>query len=314
VISVGRSALTPIGGFGWNGPISTEWSKALTGRSAVVDFNSVSPGFFQTLRMTLVAGRNFNDGDKEGAPAVAIINQTLARRFFPHVNPLGKTFRTDEVSGQTSPPLEVIGVVRDSKYLSLREDTPPMAFFPVAQKLESAGSFELRTSIPPSALITSVQVAIAGVNSEVPLEFNTLARQVDDSLVPERMLALLSAFFGALSVLLAMVGLFGTFSYLIAQREAEFGIRMALGAQPGSILRLVMGDVIVVLVVGLAGGVGLSLASTSLLQKMLFGLGARDAVTMIGSAGILSVAALLACYFPARRASKVDPMVALRYE
>ena len=189
-----------------------------------------------------------------------------------------------------------------------------MAFFPVAQKLESAGSFELRTSIPPSALITSVQVAIAGVNSEVPLEFNTLARQVDDSLVPERMLALLSAFFGALSVLLAMVGLFGTFSYLVAQREAEFGIRMALGAQPGSILRLVMGDVIVVLVVGLAGGVGLSLASTSLLQKMLFGLGARDAVTMIGSAGILSVAALLACYFPARRASKVDPMVALRYE
>ena len=314
VISAGRSALTPISGFGWNDLISTEWSKGLAGDNAVADFNSVSPGFFQTLRMQHVGGRNFNDGDKKGAPAVAIINQTLARKFFPHLNPLGKTFRIGEVSGKPGPPIEVVGVVRDSKYESLHEDIPPTAFFPIAQKLENAGQFELRTAIPPSALVTSVQAAFAGLNSEIPLEFNTLAQQVNDSIVPERTVALLSGFFGALAVLLAMVGLYGTFSYLVTQREAEFGIRMALGAQPGSILRLVMGDVIVVLLVGLAGGVGLSLASTSMLQKMLFGLGARDVVTMIGAAAILTFAALVACYIPARRAAKVDPMIALRYE
>ncbi|HET9180434.1 MAG TPA: ABC transporter permease [Terriglobia bacterium] len=314
VISIGRSALTPISGFEWNGAIGTEWSKGLTGENAVAYFNSVSPGFFQTLRMQRVAGRNFNDGDKKGAPEVAIINQTLAQRFFPHLDPLGKTFRVEQDSGQPGPPIEVVGVVRDSKYESLREETPATAFFPIAQQLQGAGQFELRTAIPPSAIVPSVEAAVAEVNGEVPLQFNSLAEQVNDSLVPERMLALLSGFFGALALLLAMIGLYGTFSYLVRQRQVEFGIRMALGAQPGSILRLVMRDVIAVLAAGLLAGAGFSLASTSLLQKMLFGLGARDIVTMIGAAGILSLAALLACYIPARRAAKVDPMVALRYE
>jgi putative ABC transport system permease protein len=220
----------------------------------------------------------------------------------------------DKSSGQPGPPIEVVGVVRDSRYLSLREDTPPTAFFPITQEHETAGIFELRTAIPPSALVGSVQAAFAGVNSEIPLEFNTLAQQVNDSIVPERTLALLSAFFGALAILLATVGIYGTFSYLVTQRQAEFGIRMALGAQPRSILRLVMGDVIAVLILGIVGGVALSMASTSLLQHMLFGVGARDIVTMAAAVGVLSLAALAACYLPARRAAKVDPMVALRYE
>lgn len=314
VTSVGRSALTPISGFEWNDVIKTEWSSGLTGDNAVAELNSVSPDFFRTLRMELVTGRNFNAGDKKGAPAVAIVSQTLARRFFPHLNPLGRTFRMDDNSGQPGPPIEVVGVVRDSRYLSLREDAPPTAFFPITQQHESAGQFELRTAIPPSALVSSVQAAFAAVNSEIPLEFNTLAQQVNDSIVPERTLALLSGFFGALAILLATVGIYGTFSYMVTQRQAEFGIRMALGAQPRSILRLVMGDVIAVLVLGIVGGVGLSMASTRLLQHMLFGVGARDVVTMAAAVGVLSLAALAACYIPARRAAKVDPMVALRYE
>src|SRR5690242_18025034 len=314
VTSVGRSALTPISGFEWNGVIHTQWSSGLTGDNAVAELNSVSPGFFRTLRMTLMAGRDFNEGDKKGAPEVAIINQTLAQGFFPHRNPLGKTFRMDQSSGQPGPPIEVVGVVRDSRYLSLREDAPPTAFFPITREHETAGNFELRTAIPPSALVGSVQAAFAGVNSEIPLEFNTLAQQVNDSIVPERTLALLSAFFGALAILLATVGIYGTFSYLVTQRQAEFGIRMALGAQPRSILRLVMGDVIAVLILGIVGGVGLSMASTSLLQHMLFGVGARDVVTLAAAVGVLSLAALAACYIPARRAAQVDPMVALRYE
>jgi macrolide transport system ATP-binding/permease protein len=137
---------------------------------------------------------------------------------------------------------------------------------------------------------------------------------VDDSLVQERLLAVLSGFFGGLALLLAMIGLYGTLSYMVAQREAEFGVRMALGAQPGSILRLVMRDVVAVLAGGLAAGVGISLATMHLLHKMLFGLDARDTVTMMAAIGVLSAVALVAAYLPARRATKVDPMVALRYE
>jgi ABC-type antimicrobial peptide transport system permease subunit len=152
------------------------------------------------------------------------------------------------------------------------------------------------------------------VNKQIPLEFHTLAALANDSLVQERLLAVLSGFFGALALLLAMVGLYGTFSYLVTHRQTEFGVRMALGADAESILRLVMHSVISVLAVGVVAGLGISLAATRLLQTMLFGLGPRDTVTMLEAVGVLSVVSLVAGYLPARRATKVDPMVALRYE
>jgi putative ABC transport system permease protein len=317
VISVSRSHATPISGDSWNQSIRTEWSKGLTGHNALVWLNSVSPGFFQTLRMEVLAGLDFNQNDTKTAPAVAIINETLARRFFPSMNPIGKTFRIDDISGQPGPPVEVIAMVRDAKYESVREDTPPTAFFPVAQApaFAEAGNFELRTAVPPYALVSQVETAIAGVNKRISLEFDTLAEQVNDSMAPERLLALLSGFFGVLALLLAMIGLYGTLSYLVTQRRTEFGVRMALGAGAGSILSLVMRDLIVVLAAGLAGGVLVSLAATRVLRQMLFGLGPRDAVTMVAAAGaVLLAVAAAACYVPARRATRVDPMVALRYE
>jgi predicted permease len=316
VVSVGRSVMTPISGGEWNNNIHTEWSRAGTGDDTLAWFNYVSPGYFQTLRMPLLAGRGFNDRDTKTAPSVAIVNQTLAHRFFPNLNPVGKTFRIDDVGGQPGPPIEVVGIIKDSKYESVREDTLPTAFFPATQVPAHADeeTFELRTGIRPSALVSAVQAAVGGVNKQIPLEFHTLAEQVDDSMVQERLLALLSGFFGALALLLAMVGLYGTLSYLVTQRQTEFGIRMALGAQRGSILLLVMRDVAAVLTVGVVVGVCISLAATRLLQQMLFGLGARDAVTIIGAVGVLSGVALVACYIPARRATQVDPMVALRYE
>ena len=193
----------------------------------------------------------------------AIDNQALARRFFSNLNSLGKTFRIEDSSGQPGPPIEVVGVVRDSKYESAREETYASPFFLAAQvpKHADEDSFELRTGIPPSALISAVQAAVAGVNKEIPLEFQTLAEQVNDSMVQEQVLALLSGFFGALALLLAMIGLYGTLNYLVTQRQTEFGVRMALGAQTGSILRLVMRDLVVVLAGGLAAGVGISLAA-----------------------------------------------------
>ena len=308
--------MTPISGSGWNGWIQTEWSKALTGRRRLAWFSFVSPGYFETLRMTLLAGRNFNGGDTKTAPAVVIVNQTLAHRFFPNLDPMGKTFRILDIGGKPGPPIEVVGVIRDSKYRSAREEASSIAFFPATQipDASQAETFELRTGVRPSALVSAVQAAVADVNKAIPLEFHTLAQQVDDSMVQERMLALLSGFFGALALLLAMVGLYGTLNYLVAQRQTEFGIRMALGAAPASILRLVMRSVFTVLAIGVVAGIGISLAATRVLQQLLFGLGPRNAVTLIASVAVLSVVALFAGYLPARRATKVDPMVALRNE
>jgi predicted permease len=300
----------------WSSNITTDWSHDLTDEEAETWFNGISPGYFEALHMTLLAGRNFTSRDTETGPRVAIVNQTSARRFFASGNPIGRIFRIQQISGQPGPPIEVVGLVKDAKYGSAREDTHPTAFFPIAQLPARAArqTFELRTALRPSALVSAVQSVVAGVNRGIPLEIHTLAEQVNDSMVQERSLALLSGFFGALALLLAMVGLSGTFNYLVTQRQAEFGIRMALGAAQGSILRLVMRDLVTVLVAGLVVGGCLSLTTTRILQQLLFGLGPHDAVTMILTAAVLATVALLAGYVPARRATKVDPMVALRYE
>ena len=177
-----------------------------------------------------------------------------------------------------------------------------------------AETLELRTATPPSALISLIETAVAGVNKEIPLEFHTLAEQVDDSLVQERSLAVLSAFFGGLALLLAMVGLYGALSYMVTQRQTEFGIRMALGAEAGSIMRLVMWEVAVILTGGIVAGVLISLAATRVLEKLLFGLGARNPETLAGAVALLSAVAAIAGCLPARRATRVDPMMTLRHE
>jgi ABC-type lipoprotein release transport system permease subunit len=247
---------------------------------------------------------------------VAVVNETLARTFFPNGDALGKYFQIQEDPGKPAPPIQIVGLVKDAKYESLREEAHSTAYFPVGQLQEDMEQqvFELRTAARPWALVPSVQEAVAGVSKAIPLEFQTLAEQVDDSLVQERLLATLSTFFGALALLLAMIGLYGALSYLVAQRQREFGIRMALGAPRDSILRLVMRDVVLVLAGGLAAGAFISFAVVRVLQKMLFGLAARDAATLLASIGVLSVVAFFAGYLPARRAMRVDPMVALRYE
>ena len=316
VISAGRSLISPIEGGGWSQTIRTDSPVPQAGVDTETWLNCVSPGHFQTLRMRLLAGRNFTSADIRTAPAVAIVNQTFARRFFAGLSPLGRTFRLESSSGQFGPPIQIVGLMNDSKYESVREETHPTAFFPATQAGEHFRGeiFELRTAIPPSALVGPIQAAVAPVNKEIPLDFRTLADQVNDSMVQERLLALLSGFFGALALLLAVIGLYGTLSYLVTQRQAEFGIRMALGAMPGSILGLVARDLGAVLAGGLTAGILISLAATRVLQQMLFGLGPRDTATMLLAAGALTAVALLAGYVPARRATKVDPMGALRYE
>jgi putative ABC transport system permease protein len=316
VVSASRSVMTPVSNYVWNSDLEVNTPNAPTGDAALAFFNFISPCYFETVRSPLLAGRNINDGDTKTAPLVAVVNETLARRFFPKGDGLGKYFRVYADPGKPEPPIQIVGLVKDAKYESLREEAHPTAYFPIAQVTEPVEEqvFELRTATRPSVLVPSVQETVASVSKAVPLDFGTLAEQVDDSLVQERLLATLSTFFGALALLLAMIGLYGALSYLVAQRQREFGIRMALGAPRDSILRLVMRDVIIVLASGLAAGACLALATVGVLQKMLFGLAPRDTFTFIGAIGVLALVAIVSGYLPARRATRVDPMVALRYE
>jgi putative ABC transport system permease protein len=316
VVSASRSVMTPVSNYVWNNELQVDTPNPPTGDAALAFFNFVSPGYFGTLRTPLLAGRSFTYGDTETAPLVAVVNETLARKFFPNGDALGKYFRVRPEPGNTAPPIQVVGLIKDAKYESLREEAHATAYFPIAQITEHAEEqvFELRTAARPSAMIAAVQGAVASVSKTIPLDFSTLAQQVDDSLVQERLLATLSTFFGALALVLAMIGLYGALSYLVTQRQREFGIRMALGAPQDSILRLVMRDVIVVLAGGLAAGACISFLVVGVLQKMLFGLAARDTMTLLACIGVLSAVAFFAAYLPARRATRIDPMVALRYE
>ena len=316
VLSVSRSSVTPAEvSFGAHN-VYTEWSKGFTDAESLSMSVNVSPEYFGTLRMQFVAGRDFNGEDTATSPMVAIIDQTAARRFFPDLDPVGRTFWIDGIAGQPGPPIEVVGIVRDAKYQSLREQIHPTVFFPATQApdLLVADAFELRAAIRPTALISSVQAVVASVNSAISLEFHTLAQQVSDSMVQERLLAQLSGFFGSLALMLALIGLYGTVSYIVVQRQREFGIRLALGAQPRAILRLVMLDVISVVAVGLLAGIAISVAATRLLQQLLFGMGPRDTVTLVVAVAALSMVALVAGYFPGRRATRINPMEALRRE
>jgi predicted permease len=316
VVSAARSVMTPVSNYVWNSNLEVDTPNAPTGDAALAFFNFISPGYLGTVRTPLLAGRNFNEGDTKAVPRVAVVNETLARNFFPNGDSLGKYFRVHADPGKPEPPIQIVGLAKDAKYESLREEAHATAYFPIAQIPEDAEEqiFELRTAALPSALALSVQEAVAGVSKTIPLEFHTLAEQVDDSLVQERLLATLSTFFGGMALLMAVIGLYGALSYLVTLRRPEFGIRMALGALPRSILRLVMKDVAVVMAGGLVTGTLVSFLAVRVLQKQLFGLSPYDPLTIATAIGVLSAVALMAGYLPARRAMRVDPMVALRYE
>jgi ABC-type antimicrobial peptide transport system permease subunit len=212
--------------------------------------------------------------------------------------------------------VEIVGITKDAKYQTLREVTSATVFLPATQAPAGgeADEFVVRTAVPPSTLLPVIQRTATEVNKDIPLTFRSLAEQVSDNVVQERVLAMLSTFFGALALLLAMIGLYGLLNYLVTQRLTEFGLRMALGAEPGSILRLMLRDVGLVLAGGVAAGLALSLPVVTLMRRMLFGLEPHDTTTIAAAVFLLSTLGLIAGYLPARRATKVDPMIALRSE
>jgi predicted permease len=320
VISVSQSVLTPLGRNQWDNYLFVDGGGGPAGEDADAYLNYVSPGYFATLRSPILAGRDFTSSDTLAAPLVGIINETLVRKFFPHTDPIGKFVHLEPEKGKPPEPILIVGILKDAKYNSLRDETPPTAYFPFAQlNSETFGSiedpvFEVRTTSTPTTLAHAAEESITGLNRAIDLNFGTLEQQVDDTLRQEQLLATLSGFFGGLALFLAMIGWYGVLAYMVAQRRKEIGIRMALGAGAGSILRLILRDVAVLLAVGIAAGLGLSLWATRLVQTMLFELSARDAKTITFSIAVLAIVALLAGYLPARRAAHLDPNAILRDE
>jgi predicted permease len=315
VRSASSSGITPIGNSSWNDEIIVDGYAAKSRDDATVYFNEVSPGYFETLDTPFLAGRDFNEHDSTGSAKVVIVNETLARKFFGRVDPLGQRFRVQ--NGRTiDPPLEIAGVVKDAKYRSLREQIEPTAYLAISQDPDPGVfvNFELRAAGSAAGLIPGVKEAVGQVNRDLTLNFITLSTQVDESLNRERLLATLSGFFGGLALLLATIGLYGVMSYNMARRRNEIGIRTALGAGPAAALRTALREAALLAGVGLAVGLAASMAASQLVSTFLYGLKATDPATLLLAAALLSCVAALAAFLPARRASRLDPMAALREE
>jgi len=315
VRSAGASLVTPISGMGWNGDIEASGFVPKSERDGVVWFNGVSAGYFATLETRLIAGRDFGPQDVKGGSPVGIINESLARKLFGAANPIGKVFRTRNGRG-VSPPTEVIGVVQDAKYRRLNDDNVATAYLPLTQTdpFGSSLNFALRTDGDPQALVPAVRALAGGVNAAISLDFTTLSEQVAASLARPRLLATLSAFFGALALLLATVGLYGTVAYSVSRRQSEIGIRIALGADGSRVVRMIMGEVGRLLTAGAVLGALIAVAATRLLQSFLYGLTATDPTTIALAVASLALVGLVAGAVPAWRAARHDPLEALRQE
>jgi len=280
------------------------------GERVEVRLNSVSPDYFETVGMTLIAGRGFEDRDAMNAPQVAVVNETLARRYFPGGNAVGRI-----VEGNPGQPIEIVGVVREAKYSNLYEEAPSMVYRPLWQSYTGLYVLEVRTTEPLSAMAGPVRRALLEVTRDVMIRRALpLTAQVDSTLASERLLTTLGSFFGALALLLASVGLYGVLSYAVAQRRQEIGIRMALGATVQDVLWLVLRQSLNVVLIGIISGIALALVCTRLISSFLYGLSPTDPIAIALAMLILMLVALLASYLPARRATKVDPIVALRHD
>ena len=315
VIATAMSDITPLSGASWNEMIVVDGFTPKSDMDAIAWMNQVSAGYFAALGTRLLQGRDFDAQDTPGSMPVAIITETFARHFFGDRNPIGKTYRTD-MGDQKSAPVEIIGVVQDVKYNSLREARESIAYVASSQRVGAPNSqaFAITIDGNPRSIMPVFADLVKQVHPRASIRFTRLTEQVGESITRERLLATLSGFFGALALLLAIIGLYGVISYTMARRRNEIGIRIALGSARNRILRLVLSEVAQIVGLGLAVGTGLVLASTRLIAALLYGVTPSDVRTIVGSAALLATAALLAGLLPAVRAARLDPMLALRDE
>ena len=275
------------------------------------DVTIVSPDYFKTLSLPLVAGRDFNDGDRVGSPQVAIINEMMAKHFFGATDPIGKKIGLEKV-----PDVTIVGIVKDAQYVNLREDVRRHFYLPATQeKVLTSLTLHVKTETDPRGVAELLRGELKSLDPHLPLyDIKTLSTEIDESLVQERLVTWLSSAFGLLATLLTALGLYGVLTFSVARRTREIGIRVALGAQRRDVFRLIMTRGVLLVGVGVLVGVGASIAFSRLLASLLFGVAPNSMATLAGVSIGLIVVALVACWLPARRATKVDPLVALRYE
>jgi putative ABC transport system permease protein len=275
----------------------------------------VSPGYFETLEIPILSGRAFRDSDTTAAPRVAVINQTMARQLWPNQDALQRRFR---MNGASEPLIEVVGIARDSKYVSLLAKAVPYFYVPLAQDYVSFGTLLVRTGMAPGSLTNSLEEQVHALAPGLPIiDVRTMEQALNGGLTGFYAFHLgadLAAALGILGLALAIIGLYGVMSYSTSQRTHEIGIRMALGAHPGDIWRVVSPQALAIVVAGVVIGILAGLGVTRVMAGLLYGVSAQDPLTYGGVTTLVAAVALLACYIPAHRATKVDPMVALRYE
>ncbi|MGD0773804.1 MAG: FtsX-like permease family protein [Candidatus Solibacter sp.] len=312
IVSAAEVLMTPISGSGWNNSVRPD---ASTGEPKNSMFNRYGPGYLKTIGTRLVAGRDFDGRDTLGAPKVAVVNEAFAKTFFAGANPAGHTFRVEGDAGEPDRIYQIVGLVRNAEYYELREEFVPIAFLPAAQD-ETGNDVTLvvRTTGRPQEAFRTLKAAVAAVNPAFVIEFRVMTEQIAESLQRDRLMAVLAGAFGVLAAVLAAIGLYGVIAYMAARRQNEIGVRMALGADRASVIRLVLREAMMLLAAGLAIGIGLALWAGQAAAKLLFGLKPNDAATFAAAALLLAVTAAAAGYVPARRASAMDPMDALRME
>jgi predicted permease len=313
VTSASASFTTPVASNGWNTSIRVPDGSPLTRRERMSWVNAVTPGWFGTLGLKMVAGRDFTTTDRAGAPPVAIVNRAFERRFLSGQPALGQIVH--RAPPETPGGFEVVGIVEDAVYRSLRAPMEPTMYLPLAQ-IDDAGSSIVvsvrSTSMPPRSLVKPLATALEREDPAALLTFVTLEEQVQGSLTQERLVATVASFFGGLGLLLAAIGLYGVTSQAVTARRAEIGIRMALGASVERVVRLVLKRVAQLVALGILLGAALSAWAATYVSTLLYGLQPRDPWTFAAASLLLIAIAALAAWFPARRAARIDPMRVLR--
>jgi putative ABC transport system permease protein len=322
VLSAASVNVIPLAGFGGDTvfdiegrPPAREQMKGPGGFAQHLGFRIVSPGYFETLGIQLIRGRTFTAFDHRDAKLVTIINETMARRFWPGEDPIGRRIRLYRNPTETGPWMEIAGVVGDTKIRNLTEDVKQEIFMPHAQSGGLGATLVVRTSGDPKAMLGAVSEQIRTLDRDLPIyNIRTMEEVLAGTISQPRLNLMLLAIFAGLAMVMALVGVYGLLSYTVNQRTREIGIRLALGAQRRDVLKLVIGQGLRLVLIGIGIGLAGAMAMTRVMKSLLFGVSATDPATFAVIAMLLAAVALLACYLPARRATKVDPMVALRYE
>jgi predicted permease len=314
VTGVTDSTVPLLAGSNWGNSVSVEGFVAGPDTDVDSNFNDIGPAYFSVLAIPIISGREFTRADGQNAPKVAIVNEAFAKKFNLGRNPIGKHMANK--SGNSPLTIEIVGFVRNAKYSDVKREVPPIFFMPYRQDARVGDiSFYVRTSGDPEPFLTNIPKTLARIDANLPVErLRTLPQQVRENVFLDRFISVLSTAFACLATLLAAVGLYGVLAYTVSQRTREIGLRMALGAAPAHVRAMVMRQVGAMTVVG--GVVGLAAATGlgRLAQSLLFELSGSDPIVLVGSAVSLALVALLAGFIPAYRASRVEPMIALRYE